>query len=138
MAGSIRSRLFSRDKSSDSVNEARKNDATIPLRSGSASLASLTTNTEPVDQLQVPSPPAEDQNQDSQTASTPLTVHVSAPTVEGPRVETPDLWLLAYERAGFNKEQKKTLLETSEQDEANRGHHLTSLNKSNMSPATDA
>jgi hypothetical protein len=69
-------------------------------------------------QPQVPLSPAQDSKPDDETATAPLTIEVSAPIVEGPRVETPDLWLLAYERAGFNEEQKKTLLRTSEEDEA--------------------
>jgi hypothetical protein len=69
-----------------------------------------------VSEPKAPSPPTEDSKSDERTATTPLTVQVSAPIVEGPRVETPDLWLLAYERAGFDEKQKQILLRTSEPD----------------------
>jgi hypothetical protein len=117
MAGSMRSRFFSRDKSLDSVNKTRKNEVAAPSRLGSASLAPPTTSTKPVSQPQVPLSPAEDSKPDDETTTAPLKIQVSSPIVKGPRVETPDLWLLAYERAGFDEEQKKILLRTSERDE---------------------
>jgi hypothetical protein len=70
-----------------------------------------------VSQSQVPLSPAEDIKLDDETTTAPLTIQVSAPIVEGPRVEIPDLWLHAHEGAGFDEEQKKILLRASEEDE---------------------
>jgi hypothetical protein len=90
----------------------------ITVTIGFSILAPPTTNTKPVSQPQIPLSPADDSKPDDETATAPLTIQVSAPIVKAPQVETPDLWLFAYERAGFDEEQKKILLRTPEKDEA--------------------
>jgi hypothetical protein len=71
-----------------------------------------------VSEPQASSTPTKHDKPDDEAPPTLLTTQVSTPTVKTPRVEKPDLWLLAYERAGFDKDQKQVLLDTSDNDEA--------------------
>lgn len=106
MKHSIGRRLFARNKSSGHVDSGQKRSATSSSRSESESLIPLKTKPEPQAIPQSPLPHILDQPVQNLSHSTTII----SPQFQGPRIEKPDIWLLALERSGLSNEQSLVLL----------------------------
>ncbi|KAI4651901.1 hypothetical protein J4E93_002097 [Alternaria ventricosa] len=105
MKHSIGRRLFARNKSSGHVDSGQKQSIASSSHLESASLIPLATD-EPQAVPQSPLPDVIDEPVQNLSHSTTII----SPQFQGPRIEKPDLWLLALERSELNNEQSLVLL----------------------------